>query len=127
MCKMILLIAGSRTFEDWPRFVAILNLHIMKLLADNPELNDIELISGGARGADGMAERYAKEFGFNFVCYPADWNTYKKSAGYRRNVDMGKACDAGVVFWDGKSKGTKHMIDILAGMNKPCKVVKVDV
>lgn len=121
---MILLVAGSRTFEDWPRFVSTLDGYIFELLSNNA-VDEMEIISGGARGADGMAERYAKEFGFNFVCYPADWNTYKKSAGYRRNVDMGKACDTGIVFWDGRSKGAKHMIDILAGMNKPCKIVRV--
>jgi hypothetical protein len=42
----------------------------------------------------------------------ADWDTYGKSAGYRRNADMAKYSDAVVCFWDGVSKGTKHMIDL---------------
>ncbi len=125
MCKIVLLVAGSRSFNDWPRFVLVLDGRMFDTLSNNPNVDEVEIISGGARGADAMAERYAKEFGFNFVCYPADWNTYKKSAGYRRNVDMGKACTHGVVFWDGQSKGAKHMIDILKGMNKPCEVVRV--
>jgi hypothetical protein len=40
------------------------------------------------------------------------WDIFGKSAGYKRNEEMAKVADACVIFWDGKSKGTKHMIDI---------------
>jgi hypothetical protein len=43
---------------------------------------------------------------------PAQWEIYGKMAGYLRNLEMAKIADAVVLFWDGKSKGTKHMLDI---------------
>ena len=40
-------------------------------------------------------------------------DVHGKKAGYLRNVDMAEYADALVAFWDGKSKGTGHMIDIV--------------
>ena len=42
-----------------------------------------------------------------------DWDKYGKSAGYIRNTEMAEAGDILVAFWDGKSKGTEHMINIM--------------
>jgi len=70
------------------------------------------VISGGARGVDRMGEVWAKFNEKNLEVYPAEWDKYGKSAGYRRNVDMANAADALIAIWDGVSKGTKHMIDI---------------
>lgn len=64
-----------------------------------------------ARGADSLGEQYAKERGIPVRYFPADWQTLGKSAGYQRNVQMAAYADALVAFWDGQSKGTKHMID----------------
>jgi hypothetical protein len=47
---------------------------------------------------------------YQLKLFPADWNRYGKSAGFRRNVEMSNHADALVVFWDGKSRGTQHMI-----------------
>jgi hypothetical protein len=71
-----------------------------------------EVVSGMARGFDQLGEMYAKKFNLPVYAAPADWDTYGKSAGYRRNVEMAEHADALLAFWDGKSKGTKHMIDI---------------
>ena len=46
------------------------------------------------------------------VYFPADWDLEGKSAGFKRNVKMAEYADALVAFWDGESKGTKHMIEI---------------
>jgi len=77
--------------------------------------SDIEIVSGRANGADRLGELFAKDYNLKIKYFPADWDLYGKSAGYRRNGDMAKyaAEDNGVLvaFWDGKSKGTKHMID----------------
>lgn len=53
----------------------------------------------------------------------ADWDIYGKSAGYIRNAEMAKYADACVVFWDGKSRGTKHMIDLAKKEGIGLKVV----
>lgn len=73
---------------------------------------NIRIVSGMARGADSMAIEWAV---VNFVPvdeYPADWNGRGKRAGYERNERMAQNADALVAFWDGESKGTKHMIDL---------------
>jgi hypothetical protein len=55
--------------------------------------------------------------------FPPDWKKYGKSAGYRRNKEMAEVADALVAFWDGKSKGTANMIDLMRKAGKPLKIV----
>lgn len=74
--------------------------------------NDIIIISGTAKGADKLGERYAKEKGYGIIYKPADWNQLGKRAGYVRNEEMAKLADVAVIFWDGESRGAKHMIDL---------------
>jgi hypothetical protein len=59
---------------------------------------------------------------FDFECYPALWDVYGKSAGYRRNADIVKAADRIVAFWDGKSSGTKHTIKLAKQAGKPVEI-----
>lgn len=87
--------------------------------------HEVEIVSGTARGADQLGEKFAKEKGCNLKQFPADWDAYGKSAGYRRNADMAKYADACVVFWDGVSKGTKHMIDLAEKAELDLKIVRV--
>ena len=70
------------------------------------------VLSGTARGADLLGEAWAKEHGVPCERFPAEWDQYGKSAGYKRNVQMAEQAEALIALWDGKSKGTKHMIDI---------------
>ncbi len=72
----------------------------------------VEVVSGCARGADEMGECYAAERMFTVRQFPADWAAHGRSAGPRRNKDMAEYADALIAFWDGKSRGTKHMIDV---------------
>lgn len=102
---MKIIIAGSRTFNDYPKLKKKLD-SILK------NQKDITIISGTASGADRLGERYADENHYNLEKYPAMWDIFGKSAGYKRNEEMANIADACVVFWDGKSSGTKHMIDI---------------
>lgn len=61
-------------------------------------------------GADGLGERYAKEYGLRVHPFEADWSKYGNSAGPIRNNKMAMEADALVAFFDGKSKGTGNMI-----------------
>lgn len=70
-----------------------------------------EVVSGGARGIDRLGERYAKEEKIPLKVFPADWNTHGKAAGHIRNLQMAQYADALIAIWDGKSRGTKNMID----------------
>jgi len=80
-------------------------------LASTPDVN---VISGCARGADTLGERWAAFMGFGIIRFPvtaADWDKHGKKAGILRNIEMAKMGDVLLAFWDGESKGTKHMID----------------
>ena len=100
------IIAGSRNFVNYE----MLRDTMDKLLANIEE--DIVVVCGMARGADLLGKMYADEKGYIVDKFPADWVRYGKAAGYIRNEQMAKNADALVAFWDGSSRGTKHMIDL---------------
>ncbi len=70
------------------------------------------VLSGTARGVDRLGENWARLHSIQIERYPADWNAYGRSAGYRRNEEMASRADALIAIWDGASPGTGHMIDI---------------
>ena len=71
-----------------------------------------EVVSGGARGVDRFGEMWAQANATPIKQFIPDWNgPLGKAAGHARNRDMGDYADALVALWDGKSKGTKGMID----------------
>jgi hypothetical protein len=109
-----IIIAGSRDFTNY----AVLRhnvVNVLLILSPSGKPN-AEIISGTANGADKLGERFAKECEYPVKRFPANWDLYGKSAGYKRNEQMAIYAkgDYGVLiaFWDGKSKGTKHMIDL---------------
>ena len=97
------------------------------LLSGVKDTHRIRIVSGGARGADTLAERYAKENDYDIKVMKADWDRHGKSAGYKRNVEMheeikkAEKC-AVVCFWDGESKGTAHNFDLARQAHTPLKV-----
>lgn len=117
MSKYRVIIAGSRDFDDYQ----MLELNCNYFLKN--KLPDVEVVSGGARGADRLGERYAENYLLDIRVFTAEWDQFGKSAGYIRNKEMGEYCDAGIAFWNGVSRGSKHMIDILKELGKPYRVV----
>ncbi len=114
---MKLLIAGGRDFQDYDRLKKYIDWLRTKY--------DItEIVSGMARGADTLGYMYAMENNIKVAKFPAEWNLYGNKAGYVRNFEMGKYCDNAVIFWDGKSKGTKSMIDIMEKMGKKIALLR---
>jgi hypothetical protein len=81
-------------------------------LSNKKTTHKIYILSGKARGADLLGERYAKENLLEVLEFPADWETFGKRAGFKRNEEMANEAHALIAFWDGESHGTKHMIDI---------------
>jgi hypothetical protein len=110
MFKVI--ICGTRYFSDYD----LLKTKCDQLLI-NQKNNGITVISGRAKGADSLGEKYAIENGFEILKYPADWDRYGKSAGYKRNQQMAEIADGLIAFWNGVSKGTQHMINIAKEKN----------
>lgn len=119
------IIAGSRGFDNYKS----LRLKCYKVFSELSKNNilsnivmkdipNIEIISGTAKGADKLGEQFASDWGIKVKRFPADWNVYGKSAGYIRNEQMAKYAMSDnsygvlIAFWDGESKGTKHMIDL---------------
>ena len=110
------IIAGSREFNDYK----MLCEYCDKILSNIED--EIVIVSGAARGADHLGMCYADERGYKIHYFFPDWDKYGKSAGYRRNVQMAENADALIAFWDGKSRGTKHMIDIAEERGLPVRV-----
>lgn len=103
-----LIIAGSR---GWTNKQELHNA-VSEFLVNNNVTGRIQIVSGTARGADQMGEAYARTNNWSIKQFPADWNTYGRAAGYRRNEDMAKYADGCIVLWDGVSKGSKHMYNL---------------
>lgn len=114
------IIAGTRMFADYKLLCSSCD----KLLSQKGLTHDIIIVSGTARGADKLGERYAKERGYNVELFPADWENKGRAAGYIRNADMADNADALIAFWDGTSHGTAHMIDIARKKNLPVRVIR---
>lgn len=119
---MKIIIAGSRDFTDYRLLLQKVDDIIEELECDR---NKIIIVSGGARGADLLGEKYADECGFPVAKFEADWDKHGKSAGYKRNKEMAKYGDVLIAFWDGQSKGTGHMIDL--AKNHKLKVYVINV
>lgn len=81
-----------------------------------------EIVSGTARGVDKDGEYYARCNKLPLKQFPANWNLYGKAAGHIRNKEMALYADALVAVWDGKSPGTKNMIETMKSLNKPVYV-----
>jgi hypothetical protein len=113
MLKVI--IAGGRDFTSFP----ILEDCVNNCLSNQ---NEVVIVSGNARGADILGEKYAYIHKHTIDSHPANWDKFGKSAGYKRNEEMAKVADALIAFWDGKSKGTKHMIDLAKKYNLKIRV-----
>ena len=118
MIKVI--IAGSRTFENYQ----LLKFKCDAILKEIKKDDEVQIVSGGANGADKLGERYAREKHYICKIFEADWDRDGKAAGYIRNEQMAKYADYLIAFWDGKSKGTKHMIDIATANKLGTRIIK---
>jgi hypothetical protein len=110
-------VVGSRTFIDYD--ILKKNLDIIH------EKKPITyIVSGGAKGADSLGEKWAKENNIESLIFIPDWDKFGKSAGYKRNESIIINSDIVIAFWDGKSKGTQHSINLSKQHNKPVFIVK---
>ena len=109
-CRMI--IAGGRDFDDYNYMTRSLE----KVIEEYEDTTDFEVVSGMAEGADFLGIKFG--FDYNFPVYPFEpkFYEYGKDAGIMRNIAMAEfAAKADIpllcVFWNGRSRGTKHMIE----------------
>ena len=109
-----IIIAGSRDMADYDVVERAVDMVLEEIRNSCP----VCIVSGHCRGADILGERYAREHGIRLALFPARWNQYGRRAGYIRNMLMAEysanedVSGCLIAFWDGKSPGTKMMIDI---------------
>ena len=113
---MNIAIVGGRDFDDYN-----LLINSIEKQYDPTEIDGV--VSGGAIGADFLAEKYARDINTPMKIFPAEWHVYGKSAGFKRNVKIVTSADIVFAFWDGISKGTKHSIDIAKEQNKELHII----
>jgi hypothetical protein len=116
---MKVIIAGSRKFSDY----GLLTKTCDHMLSKS---KTVEIVSGGARGADSLGERYASDRNYKCSKFPADWDKYGKGAGFKRNSEMANYSDCLIAFWDGESRGTRHMINTAKKKGLQIKIVKYE-
>ena len=126
-------IVGSRDFEDYELLKFQLLKYINKrldsiVISGEPYRRadlDVNIVSGGARGADTLAEKFANEFGLKKMIFKPDWNMYGKSAGFIRNRKIVENCDVLFAFQVNKSRGTQHSIDLARELKKEVYVYEI--
>lgn len=109
-----LVIAGSRGIEDFD---------LVEQSYKESGFKVIEIVSGTANGVDKLGEKLAVKLKLPVAYFPADWDGLGKRAGFVRNEAMADYADAGLIIWDGVSKGTEHMQEALKRRNKPFKTI----
>ena len=115
---MKLAVVGSRSFNDYKLLSQQLHF-ILK----HSKIEEVTIVSGGARGADSLAEQYANEHNLMIKVFKPDWETYPKTGGFIRNKQIEEYSDMCIAFWNGKSNGTKHTIKLFADAKKPTTIV----
>jgi predicted Rossmann fold nucleotide-binding protein DprA/Smf involved in DNA uptake len=111
-------IIGSRDFTDNTLF----ETSLQKLLTEHNFVIK-EIISGGAKGADTLAEKYSIKNNIPIRIFYPDWSLYGKKAGPIRNRQIVESSDYILAFWDGQSRGTKSSIDIANELGKPIHII----
>ena len=96
------IIAGSRTITD---------MAVVEYAVQKSGFEITEVVSGGAKGVDTLAQQFAEYHNIPVKVFMADWNAHGKSAGPIRNQQMAEYADQLIAVWDGVSLGTCHMID----------------
>lgn len=109
-------VVGSRsaTLEHYP----IISKYI--------PLNTTEIISGGAAGVDFLAEKYAQENKITLTKILPNYDKFGKTATLTRNIEIIKRSDYVLCFWDGKSRGTAHVVSNCIKMYKNVKIILLD-
>ena len=114
-------VAGGRDFDNYPALKAALET-LLATLPPGKKGARLVIVSGGATGADRLGERFAKEHGLALEVYPADWSAHGRYAGPIRNAEMARISDELAAFWNGRSRGTRHMIRQMRLLGKPVAV-----
>jgi len=128
-----LIIAGSRDFNNYELlkkevdeyFLSIVNDLFSDLPVGTTKAIYTKIVSGGARGADRLGERYARERSLAIKQFIPNWGSEGKKAGRLRNEEMAEYSNYCICFWNG-SPGTASLIRLAKKYKLGLKVVNVD-
>ena len=116
-----IVIAGSRTITDYSALLTALTKAIQVNVI--VPAHSFEIVSGGAQGVDTLARQYAHETGYPLIeMKPQYRGPNDRGAPLRRNEDIANYGDVLVAVWDGKSRGTNHIIEYMRKLGKPVYV-----
>ena len=125
-------VIGSRSFDNYSLLKKVINKYAKQATT---------IVSGGAKGADTLAERYAQEFNLEKIIFLADWENiqvepciirnnnkgpYNAMAGHNRNTKIVESSDVVIAFWDFKSKGTKDSLKKAHKMGKKTIIINYE-
>lgn len=115
---MKVIIAGSRS---------LLGIDLVEQAVNSSGFDITEVVSGHCpKGIDSSGEDWAFINQIPVKPFPAEWHKYGKyKAGFIRNHQMGDYAEALIAIWDGKSGGTKDMVDYMRKLGKPVYVMEV--
>ena len=85
-----------------------------------------EIVSGGAKGVDTSAKEYADAQGIKLTEFLPEYGRYGRGAPLKRNISIVEYADLVLAFWDGKSRGTKFVIDECKKRNKPVRIILIN-
>lgn len=88
--------------------------------------NTTEIVSGGAKGVDTSAREYAKKNGIKLTEFLPEYTRFGRSAPLKRNITIIEYSDIVLAFWDGKSRGTKFVIDNCRKLGVEVRVYIID-
>ncbi len=77
-----------------------------------------EIVSGGANGVDLLARKLAQEKGIQLIEFLPNYSRYGKGAPLVRNEEIAAYADEALVFWDGRSRGTAHILRLFEKLHK---------
>jgi len=116
------IIAGGRNFYNYVTVKERCEFYLQNKL----KTHNVIIVSGHATGADALGEKFALDHNLQCELFPADWNKHGRAAGPIRNAEMAERADALIAFWDGKSSGTKSMIELAQRKGLQIAIVRYD-
>lgn len=85
-----------------------------------------EIVSGGAKGIDTCAKEYAEKHGIKYTEFRPDYRRFGRGAPLKRNLQIIEYADRVIAVWDGKSRGTRYVVDQCSELKKPITVVLIE-
>lgn len=88
--------------------------------------NTTEIVSGGAKGVDTSVREYALSHGIKLTEFLPEYTRFGRNAPLKRNITIIGYADIVLAFWDGKSRGTKFVIDNCRRLGVEVRVYVMD-